>query len=156
MKTMIPRIALALSAFAVVGASAQTYYTGQADNERRERNREEALADYQAGHTSAKATMRHDAHAVADASRHTGHEVAQESREGAHEVAESTREVTHKSANAVRHAGHETAQEARHISDKATAKYGEPVGKGKANPQGINPVGVSSASPTAPSNGTTK
>jgi hypothetical protein len=27
---------------------------------------------------------------------------------------------------------------------------------GKANPEGINPAGVSSASPTAPSNGTTK
>jgi hypothetical protein len=27
---------------------------------------------------------------------------------------------------------------------------------GKANPEGINPAGVSSASPTAPSNGVTK
>ncbi|HEY2560110.1 MAG TPA: hypothetical protein VGI48_10420 [Caldimonas sp.] len=156
MKTMMPRIALALSAFAVVGASAQTYYSGQADNERRERNREEALADYQAGHTSARATMRHDAHEVAEATRHGGHEVARDTRHGAHEVAEETREVTHKSANAVRHAGHKTAEEARHVSNKANAKFGQPVSAGKANPDGINPLAVSSASPTAPSNGTTK
>jgi hypothetical protein len=145
MKIMIPKIALALSAFAVVGASAQTYYNGQADNDRRERNREEALADYHSGHTSAKATIRHDSHETAEAARRGGHEVAEE-----------TREVTHKSANAVRHAGHKTANEARHVSSKANAKFGPPVNEGKANPDGINPLSVSSASPTAPSNGTTK
>src|SRR3954451_14672737 len=48
MKTM-PRIALALSAFAAVGAGAQTFYSGQADQDRRERNREEALAAYHNG-----------------------------------------------------------------------------------------------------------
>lgn len=143
------KIALALSAFAVVGASAQTIYSGQADQERRERNREEALAAYRAGTPSPTydrhETMHERMHGAAHSTRHAGHEVA-----------ESTRHVTHKSANAVRRAGHKTAEKAREISDKANAKFGEPVNAGKANPEGINPKNVSSASQTAPSNGTTK
>ena len=151
MKTM-PRIALALSAFAAVGASAQTFYSGQADQERRDRNREEALAAYEGGHTSSTTTDRYG-HPTA---REETHKAANATRHGAHEVAEETRDVTHKAANATRKAGHKTAEEARHVSDKANAKYGKPMNAGKANPEGINPAGVSSASPTAPSNGTTK
>ena len=40
----MPKIVLALSALATFGASAEMYYSGQSDAERRERNREEALA----------------------------------------------------------------------------------------------------------------
>jgi hypothetical protein len=149
MKTM-PRIALALSAFAAVGAGAQTFYSGQADQDRRERNREEALAAY---HNGSSTTTDRYGHTTA---REETHKAANATRHGAHEVAEETREVTHKSANAVRRAGHKTAEEARHVSDKANAKVGPPMNAGKANPEGINPAGVSSASPTAPSNGTTK
>jgi len=135
------KIALVLGAFAVVGASAETYYSGQADQERRERNREEALANYHAGHETAR-QLTHEAH--------------ESMRQEGHEVAESARHATHKSAEAVRHAGHTTAQKARDVSAHANAKYGEPVNEGKANPEGINPRNVSSASQTAPSNGTTK
>ena len=41
-------------------------------------------------------------------------------------------------------------------TDKVEAKVGPNKNAGKANPEGINPKGVSSADPTAPSNGTTK
>ena len=136
MKSM-PKIVLALSAFATFGASAEMFYSGQADAERRERNREEALASYRAGHTTPSAsesTVRREAHQAADATRH----------------------AAHRSANAVRRAGHKTAEKAREISDRANARFGEPMNAGKANPDGINPRNVSSASPTAPSNGTTK
>ena len=51
----MPKIVLALSALATFGVSAETYYSGQADAERRERNREEALANYRAGHSSVSA-----------------------------------------------------------------------------------------------------
>src|SRR3982751_4173767 len=54
MKTL-PTIVLALSAFATVGVSAQAVYSGQADQERRERNREEALAHYRTGATTSAA-----------------------------------------------------------------------------------------------------
>jgi hypothetical protein len=140
MKTL-SKIVLALGAVASFGATADTYYSGQADAARRERNREEALADYRAGHTTARA----DAHEAAGAVRH-----------GTHEVAQETRHVTHEGANAVRHAGHKTAQAARNFTDRMNDKFGAPTNHGKANPEGVNPVGVSSASPTAGSNGVTK
>jgi len=141
-------------AFAAVGVSAQTYYTGQADQERRDRNREEALESYRAGHMSAttgtyttphKHTVRGETHKAADATREAGHEVA-----------EGAREVGHETANAARKAGHRTAEAARNTTDKVERKVGPNMNAGKANPDGINPKGVSSASPTAPSNGTTK
>lgn len=140
MKTL-PKIVLALGALASFGVSADSYYSGRADTERRERNREEALANYRAGNTTARA----DAHQAAGAVRR-----------GSHEVAQETRHVTHEGATAVRHAGHETAQAARDFTDRMDDKFGAPMDKGKANPEGVNPVGVSSASPTAGSNGVTK
>ena len=133
-------------AFAAVGASAQTIYSGQADQERRERNREDALASYRAGNTTSTSAQ----------VRQETHEAAEATRRGAHDVAEAIRDVAHKSAEAVRRAGHKTAEAARDVSDQATAKFGPPMNEGKANPDGINPRNVSSASPTAPSHGTTK
>jgi hypothetical protein len=147
------KIALALSAFAIVGASAQTVYSGQADQERRDRNREEALAAYRADHgTSTDST----ATSKGETARERAHDVASKARREGHEAAESARRATHKSADAVRRAGHKTAEKARDVTDRANAKFGTPTSQGKANPEGINPVGVSSKSPTAPSNGTTK
>ena len=90
-------------------------------------------------------TAREETHKAAEATRHAGHEVA----EGAREVGHETATVAHK-------AGHQTAEAARHTTDKVEAKVGPAKNTGKANPEGINPAGVSSASPTAPSNGTTK
>ena len=137
-------------AFAAVGASAQTYYTGQADQERRDRNREEALESYRAGHTSAYTTPQR--HTV----RGETHKAAEATREAGHEVAEGAREVGHETANVARKAGHRTAEAARHTTEKVEAKVGPAKNAGKANPEGINPAGVSSASPTAPSHGATK
>jgi hypothetical protein len=146
------KIVLALGAFAAFGASAQTVYSGQADQERRDRNREEALSHYRGDASTTNSTSTYERRGSA---REKTHEVAQSTRHGAHEVADSTRRVTHRSANAVRRVGHKTAEKARDITDRTNAKFGSSP-KGNANPEGINPVGVSSASPTAPSNGTTK
>ena len=88
------QIVLALSARAL-GVSAETYYSGQADSERRERNREEALANYRAGHSSVSAAT---------------HDAAAAMRHGTHEAAEATRHAAHEGANAARHAGHKTAK----------------------------------------------
>ena len=152
-------------AFAAVGASAQTYYTGQADQERRDRNREEALASYRAGHmtttsttstTHRNSTVREETHKAANATREAGHEAANASRQAGHEVAEGAREVGHETANVARKAGHRTAEAARNTTDKVERKVGPNMNAGNANPDGINPKNVSSASPTAPSNGATK
>ena len=138
-------------ALAAAGASAQTYTTGQSDQERRDRNREEALANYRAGHmTASTTTPRHST------VREETHKAANATRQAGHEVAEGAREVGHETANAARKAGHRTAEAARRTTDKVEAKVGPNMNAGKANPEGINPKGVSSASPTAPSNGTTK
>jgi hypothetical protein len=138
-------------AFAAVGASAQTYYTGQSDQERRDRNREEALESYRAGHMSATTTYT-TKHTV----RGETHKAANATREAGHEVAEGAREVGHETANAARKAGHRTAEAARNTTEKVERKVGPNMNAGKANPDGINPKGVSSASPTAPSNGVVK
>ena len=142
------KIVFALGALAVFGASAETVYSGQADQERRERNREEALAHHR-GDVTSSTHVRHES------TREMTHEAAQSTRHGTHQAAEETRSVTHSSAEAMRHAGHKTAVEARDITDRTNAKFGTSP-KGNANPEGINPIGTSSASPTAPSNGTTK
>ena len=140
MKTM-PKIVLALSALATFGVSAETYYSGQSDAERRERNaRTRWRIITPAIHPHARMPTKPQERCA------TGHT----------RLAQETRHVTHEGANAARHAGHETAEGARHVSDDVNAKVGgPPKNKGKANPEGVNPVGVSSASPTAPSNGTT-
>ena len=143
---------LVLAALAVVScaAGAETSYSAQSNQERRDRNREEALANYRAN--TATSTTSAQRRQSADTKAHG---VEHSTKQAAHEVAESTRNVTHKSANAVRSAGHKTAEGARDVTAKTDAKFGA-VPHGKANPEGINPVGVSSASPTAPSNGATK
>jgi Tfp pilus assembly protein PilP len=71
-----PKLVLALLAAVSCAAGAETY-SSQADQARRERNREEALANYRAGHT----TARQEAHEVAQSARHGGHKVAVQARE---------------------------------------------------------------------------
>ena len=144
MKTM-PRIVLALTAFAAIGASAQTVYSGQADQERRERNREEALEHYRSGTPTTSPTLREDRARV----REETHEAAQSVRRGTHRVAESTRRVTHKSANTARRVGHKTAVKARNMTDRVEAKYGPTVprkGRGEAQ----NPSGTNTTAPNGP------
>src|SRR5204863_9993742 len=87
MKTS-PKLVLALLAAVSCAAGAETY-SSQADQARRERNREEALAHYRAGNT----TARDEAHDVADSARRGGHKVAESSRHVGHEVANEGRHV---------------------------------------------------------------
>jgi hypothetical protein len=50
--------------------------------------------------------------------------------------------------------GAQDCARARHFSNDVNAKVGgPPKNASKARPEGVNPVGVSGASPTAPSNG---
>jgi hypothetical protein len=118
------RLVLALLALASCAATAQTIYSGQADQERRERNREEALANYREHHETTSTDTMSERH---ERAREKTHDVAQKTRHEAHEVADSTRRVTHKSANAVRRAGHKTAVKARDITARADAKFGPRV-----------------------------
>jgi hypothetical protein len=149
MKTS-PKIVLALLALASCAAGAQTVYSGQADQERRERNREEAMANYRANSDTSSTTRERR-----DGAREEAREAKDKARRGAHKVADSTRRVAHKTASEARRMGHKTAVKARDITARTNAKFGTSP-KGTANPEGINPVGTSGLSPTAPSAGTTK
>jgi hypothetical protein len=121
MKTS-PKLVFALLALASCAAGAETYYSGQADQERRDRNREEALQNYHADNGSASTTTR--TRRDRDTLREDTHEGAQKVRRGTHEVADSTRRVSHKTANAGRRIGHKTAVKAREITNRAEAKFG--------------------------------
>jgi hypothetical protein len=143
MRTM-PKIVIALSAFAAIGASAQTVYSGQADQERRERNREEALSHYRDGTTNSTSAAEERERA-----REKTHEAAQSARRGTHRVAESTRRVTHKSANAVRRVGHKAAVEARESTARVNAKYGPTVAR-KGRGEAMNPSGTNTTAPNGP------
>lgn len=156
---VLPKLVLVLSAAAACSVSAQTVYSGQADQARRERNREEALQNYRAGRpattttTTTYDTMPADRRSTT--MREKTHNAAESVRSGTHKAANAARRVTHKSANAVRGAGHATASKAREVTDRTNAKFAT-RGKPHPNPEGINPAGMSSTAPTAPSAGTTK
>ncbi|MEO5845514.1 MAG: hypothetical protein ABIQ33_11815 [Caldimonas sp.] len=139
----MPKIVLALTAFAAIGASAQTVYSGQSDQERRERNREEALSTYRAGTTNTTAprreTVREDSRDVKDRVREDAREAKDKVRQGAHKVANSTRRVAHKTANESRRVGHKVAVKARETTARADAKFGtvpKKDGKGEASNRG--------------------
>jgi len=132
MKTS-PKLVLALLAVVSCAASAETY-SSQADQARRERNREEALASYRAGNT----TARQEAHEVAQSARHAGHEVA-----------ESSRNVAHKTANEGRRVGHKVAVKARDTTAKADAKFGT-VEKKDAHGEASNPTGMNNTAANGP------
>jgi hypothetical protein len=132
MKTS-PKLVLALLAAVSCAAGADTY-SSQADQARRERNREEALASYRAGNT----TARQEAHEVAQSARHAGHEVA-----------ESSRNVAHKTANEGRRVGHKVAVKARDTTAKADAKFGT-VEKKDAHGEASNPTGMNNTAANGP------
>ena len=132
MKTS-PKLVLALLAAVSCAAGADTY-SSQADQARRERNREEALASYRAGNTTA---------------RQEAHEVAQSARHGAHKVAEGTRDVAHKTANEGRRVGHKVAVKARDTTAKADAKFGT-VEKKDAHGEASNPTGMNNTAANGP------
>ena len=143
MKTS-PKLVLALLAAVSCAAGAETY-SSQADQARRERNREEALANYRAGHT----TAREEAHGVAESARRGGHEVAESSRQVGHAVANEGRHVGHEVASESRHAGHKVAVKARDTTAKADAKFGT-VEKKDAHGEASNPTGMSTTAANGP------
>jgi hypothetical protein len=143
MKTS-PKLVLALLAVASCAAGAETY-SSQADQARRERNREEALANYRAGHT----TAREAAHDVARSTRHGAHEVAETTRHVSHDVADEGRHVGHKVASESRHVGHKVAVQARETTAKADAKFGT-VQKKDAHGEASNPTGLSNTAANGP------
>ncbi len=147
----VRKLVLVLTTVAAASVGAQTIYSGSADQERRERNREEALSHYRTGSTT-RSTVTEER---SESMREKTHEAASSVRHGSHRVAESTRRVAHETADATRRAGHKTAAKARDITDRTNAKFPAQANK-SVNPDGINPMGVSTASPTAPSNGITK
>ena len=132
MKTS-PKLVLALLAAVSCAAGADTY-SSQADQARRDRNREEALAHYRAGNTTA---------------REEAHDVAQSARHGAHKVAEGTRDVAHKTANEGRRVGHKVAVKARDTTAKADAKFGT-VEKKDAHGEASNPTGMNNTAANGP------
>jgi hypothetical protein len=138
------KLVLALLAAVSCAAGAETY-SSQADQARRERNREEALADYRAGHT----TARDDAHDVARSTRHGAHKVAESTRNVSHEVANEGRHVGHEVASESRHVGHKVAVQARETTAKADAKFGT-VQKKDAHGEASNPTGLSNTAANGP------
>jgi hypothetical protein len=150
---IMPKIVLALTAFAAIGASAQTVYSGQADQDRRDRNREEALANYRAGSTDTTASSRHtvreDARDVKDRVREDAREVKEKVRHGTHKAANSTRRAAHKTANEGRRVGHKIAVKARETTARADAKFGT-VEKKDAKGEASNPTGLSNTAANGP------
>ena len=120
MKTS-PKLVLALLAAVSCAAGAETY-SSQADQARRDRNREEALAHYRAGNT----TAREETHSVAESARHE-----------AHKVAEGTRNVAHKTAKEADRFGHKVAVQARATTARTEAKFA-PVEKKDSKGEAAN------------------
>ena len=143
MKTL-PKLVLALLATASCAAGADTY-SSQADQARRDRNREEALANYRAGNT----TAREEAHDVAQSARRAGHQVAETSRHVGHEVANEGRHVGHTVASESRQAGHKVAVKARDTTARTEAKFA-PVEKKDPHGEGANPSGLSNTAANGP------
>jgi len=119
MKTS-PKLVFALLA-AVSCAAGAEMYSAEADQARRDRNREEALANYRAGN----ATARENAHDVAQSTRQTTHKVADSTRDAAHKTANAGRETGHKVAEESRRVGHKVAVKARDTTARADAKFGK-------------------------------
>jgi len=132
MKTS-PKLVFALLAVVSCAAGADTY-SSQADQARRDRNREEALAHYRAGNTTA---------------REEAHDVAQSARHGAHKVAEGTRDVAHKTANESRRIGHNVAVKARDTTARTEAKFA-PVEKKDPHGEAANPSGTKNTAANGP------
>jgi len=115
------KLVFALLAAVSCAAGADTY-SSQADQARRDRNREEALANYRAGNTTARTET---------------NDVAQSARQGAHKVAEGTRNVARKTANEANRLGHKVAVQARETTARTEAKFA-PVDKKDSKGEAAN------------------
>ena len=107
---ILPKLALTLVALASGAAGAATVYSSQADQERRDRNREEALAAYHASPGSMDERTTDSDHRTL--------------REKTHHAAQETRAKTHKTAQTVRGFTHRQAEKVRDFTDRENAKYG--------------------------------
>ena len=137
----MPRFVLALTACAALGASAQT--TSSSDQERRDRNREEALANYRAGKPAPTTYERRET------VREEAREVKEKVRHGARKVAAKTRHAAHKTANEGRRVGHKVAVKARETTARADAKFGA-IEKKDAKGEASNPTGLASTAANGP------
>ena len=138
------KLVLALLAAVSCAAGAETY-SSQADQARRDRNREEALAHYRAGNTTARV----EAHEAAQSARHGAHKAADSTRDAAHTVADEGRHVGHKVANESRRVGHKVAVKARESTARADAKFGT-VEKKDGHGEASNPTGLSNTAANGP------
>ena len=141
MKTS-PKLVFALLAAASCAAGAQTY-SSDSDQARRERNREEALAQYRGS------TPREEAHDVGRSTRHGAHKAADSTRHVAHKTADEGRRVGHKVADESRRVGHKVAVKARESTARADAKFGT-VQKKDAHGEASNPTGLSNTAANGP------
>ena len=70
------KLVLAALALASCAAGAETVYSGQADQERRDRNREEALANYRAHAKTDRQSADSKVQRAENSTKHAAHEVA--------------------------------------------------------------------------------
>ena len=143
MKTS-PKLVFALLAAASCAAGAEMY-SAEADQARRDRNREEALANYRAGN----ATARDNAHDVAESARRGTHKAADSTREAAHKTANEGRRVGHKVAEESRRVGHKIAVKARDTTARVDAKFGK-VEKKDGHGEASNQTGLSNTAANGP------
>lgn len=119
---ILPTLVLVLTAAATCAAGAETSFSSQADQERRDRNREEALEHYRAANGTADDRA---------APRET-------LRERTHDTAETVRAKTHRTAQSVRHFTHRQAEKARDFSDRQNARYGMDTKPNTAPEDGVH------------------
>ena len=117
MKSIAKFVFAATAIAACAAATAQPY--GQSDQERRERNREEAIAKY-GEPMNADRSM--ESHTTA---REKTHRVAETTREKTHHVAESTRNFTHRQAQKMRNFGERQDERFGKVPAPAPEKTGQ-------------------------------
>jgi Ni/Co efflux regulator RcnB len=125
----LPKIALVLTAAASCAAGAATPLSAQADQERRDRNREEALAAYHASPEdrsygsnasySSNSSYRDDS--VTGKVKHAEDAVVTKTKEAGHTVATETRKVT----KPVRDFTHRELNKSREFEARQNQKYGK-------------------------------
>ncbi|MEO8836885.1 MAG: hypothetical protein ABI364_09110 [Caldimonas sp.] len=121
MKTLA-KLTLSLVVLASGAASAATMYSHEADQARRDRNRDEAIAAYEA---SPQYRRSQNEHMNDGTMKQKSHRAANTVRRDTHRAASKVRKDTHKSAQAVRGFTHRQAEKVRDFTDRENAKYGE-------------------------------
>lgn len=113
---LLPKLVLALVTIGSC-AAAGAQMSDQADQERRARNRAEALANYERMHPGANSNM----------SQSSGMQPRENVRERAHEDAQKTRSFTHRQAQKTRSFTHRQADKLRHFSARQNRRTPGPA-----------------------------